>query len=370
MDSYIKKCEPFLIEVPLREKYRTAHGEVSTHKSVIVRLETIDGYQGYGQVDPIPTYSNESAEEVYVVIKKYIAPFLIGKSPYSISSIMEEIDKIFPSNLHLESRAAISIALYDLVGKMLKTPVHSLLGKVYRREIPVVGWIGIEEPEIMSKKAIKKLEEGYKSIKIKITGSEKDVERVAKIREAIGYNVELRADANESLIPINILRKLEKYELKWIEQPFPRRFLDHLVEIKKKIDIPILIDESVSDLSSLLYILKRRLADCIKLKILKQGGIDSVKMMVKICEAEKISCTIGHGFDMSISAMAELHVIASSKHVEEVNEVGGPYDKMNDDIVCEGLEFSKGCYKINDMPGLGLTIDEDKLQKYSRNSIN
>lgn len=362
----IHKCEALLLQLPLKGSYRTSHGEVSHHKSVVVILEASDGTVGVGQVDPIPRYSSETAEEICLVINTYICPLLINESPFNIYSITEEINKIFPDPLHLETKAAVEIALYDLIGKMIKEPLYKIIGGLYRREIPVIGWVGQNPPKIAAKKAVEKLEEGYKAIKVKISNSPEDIERIARVREAIGYNIELRADANEAFIPIDLLKKIERYELKWIEQPAPRRCIDYLAEIRKKTEIPILVDESISDIYSLLDIIKKEAADYVKLKVMKQGGITNIKKMIDICKAYNIKCTIGHGFDMGISALAELHVIASSSPstVEHVNEVGGPFDKMSDDIISNTLEFSKGAFKISDDPGLGATLSEEKLRKY------
>jgi L-alanine-DL-glutamate epimerase-like enolase superfamily enzyme len=355
-----------LIEVPLKGTYRTSHGDVSLHKSVILILETIDGLIGIGQADPIPKYSAETAEEIYVVIKKYLCPLLIGESPFNIPLIMERINDIFPDPIHMESKAIINMALYDLLGKIIKEPIYKILGGMYREEIPVVGWVGREKPDEMAKNAIKKVENGYKAIKVKISNSYDDIDAIAKIRDAIGYNIELRIDANESLLPINFLKKLEKYEPKWIEQPAPRRKIDYLTHIKREINIPILVDESISDLYSLLYVINNHAADYIKLKVLKQGGLDNVKKFIKLCESEGIKCVIGHGFDMNFSASAELQLIASCKltQIEYINEVGGPFDKMKDDIVKYPLDFDKGSFKVPNKPGLGLILDENKLYKY------
>jgi L-alanine-DL-glutamate epimerase-like enolase superfamily enzyme len=364
----LRECKAFLIQVPLKRAHKTSHGEVSYQKSVVVVLETVEGLTGVGQVDPIPKYSIETPEEICLIINSYIRPILVGKQLFSVSSIMDEIYEIFPDPLHLEAKAAVEMALYDLIGKNRKLPLYKIIGKLYRENSPVVGWIGQVPPETAAKEAIGKLEEGYRALKVKIGNTVDDIERIAKIREEIGYSVELRADANEVLIPITLLKKLERYELKWIEQPAPRRHINHLAEIRKKIDIPILVDESVSDIYSLINIIKEKAADYVKLKVMKQGGITNIMKMINICKAYDMKCTIGHGFNMGISASAELHVIAASSTnvVEDVNEVGGPPDKMSDDIINNELEFSKGSFKVSDRPGLGVEISEEKLKRYLR----
>jgi len=367
-DIELRECKALLIQVPLKKTHKTSHGEVSYQRSVVVILETAEGFTGVGQVDPIPKYSVETPEEICLVINSYFRPMLVNKQVFSISSIMDEIYENFPDPLHLEAKAAVEMALYDLMGKVRKLPIYKMIGKLYRENIPVVGWIGQVSPETAGREAIGKLEEGYRALKVKISNNVDDIERIAKIREAVGYSIELRADANEALIPNTLLKKLERYELKWIEQPAPRRHINYLAKIRNKIDIPILVDESISDIHSLINIIKEEAADYVKLKVMKQGGISSVMKMIDICKAYNMKCTIGHGFNMGISASAELHVIAASSTnvVEDVNEVGGPPDKMSDDIISNQLEFSRGSFKVNDRPGIGVEISEEKLRKYLR----
>jgi L-alanine-DL-glutamate epimerase-like enolase superfamily enzyme len=371
----ISKCEAYLIEVPLKDTFRTSQGEYSRHKSVVLLIETSGGLQGIGQVDPVLKYSSETAEEIYVISKRYICNKLIGETIYSTASISYIIEKLraaLPDPLHMETKALVDITLHDLIGKIAKKPVYELLGGLYREEIPVVGWIGRGKPDEVAKKAMSKVEKGYRAIKIKVSRHPEDIEAISKIRELIGYGVEIRVDANESPIPINILRKLERYELKWIEQPAPRRMVDYISEIRRRVAIPILVDESIYDIHSLLEVIRKGAADYIKLKALKQGGLSSLKKAAEICDAFGIGYVVGHGFNMSLGASAELHFMAShsSEYMEPISEIGGPIDKMSDDIVKQHLTFRSGSFRVPKEPGLGLEVDMNKVLKYSEKLLD
>jgi L-alanine-DL-glutamate epimerase-like enolase superfamily enzyme len=366
----ISKCEAWLIEVPLRDTFRTSQGEYSRHKSVILLIETSGGVQGVGQVDPVFKYSSETAEEIYIISRRYVCNMLTGETIYSTASISYIIEKLraaFPDPLHMETKALVDITLHDLVGKITKKPIYELLGGLYREEIPVIGWVGRGKPDEVAKKAISKIEEGYRAIKVKISRHPEDIEAISKIRELIGYDVEIRADANESLIPLSMLRKLERYELKWIEQPAPRRMIDYISEIRRRVAIPILVDESVHDIYSLLEVIRKGAADYDKLKALKLGGLLSLKKATEICDAFGVGYVIGHGFNMYLGASAELHFMAShsSEYMEPISEIGGPADKMRDDIVKHPLIFRSGVFRVPKEAGLGLEVDMNKVFRYS-----
>ena len=122
-------------------------------------------------------------------------------------------------------------------------------------------------------------------------------------------------------------------------------------------------DESIHDLETLLYILKSRAAQFVKVKVQKMGGLLKTYQAVQVAEAFGIPVILGHGFGLTINTLAELHLAASNKAILDGCESVGPF-KMADDVVKEPLLMDRGYLPVPQKPGLGVDLDEEKLKKY------
>jgi len=121
-------------------------------------------------------------------------------------------------------------------------------------------------------------------------------------------------------------------------------------------------DESVLDHASLIRIIRMDAADLVKVKVMRQGGFLNTRRMIAIAEAAGIRCAVGHGFGLGINTVAEI-MLATSKNAIDGLECVGPL-KTSDDIVTRKLDFSAGSIALPGGPGLGVTLDEAKLQRY------
>jgi muconate cycloisomerase len=268
-----------------------------------------------------------------------------------------------------EAKAAIEMALFDLNAKALGVPVHRLLGGAVRQEISLNGWVGMVEPEEAAAIASDFAARGFPSVKVKVgNGVAADSARVAAVRAA-NPGLKIRIDANESLdaeASIALGRAIEKYDIALFEQPVARDDLDEMARVRRAIDIPIMADESVYRLESIIEIIRREAADIIKLKVMKQGGLLRTLQGIEICEAAKIKCVVGHGFGSTLHTLAELHLVAVCDNVLEGCEAVGPI-KLADDVVVDRLSMARGTMAIPAGPGLGASLDPGKLQRYAAN---
>ncbi len=116
-----------------------------------MKVHTDEGTEGVGNVDPDPGYSEESFSETLAAIRQ-LAQNVIGIDPLNILAALDRMDRIFPGKL--DAKAAIEMALFDLKGKALGVPVHSLLGGHLREEITLNGWIGMLSPDEAAREAV------------------------------------------------------------------------------------------------------------------------------------------------------------------------------------------------------------------------
>lgn len=362
----IVRIEPVIVEVPLREPVTGVHGVTSVQKSVLVRVVSDDDIEGWGNVDPTPGYTLESVDDIHAAVTR-LAPVLAGSDPFNLQRALVRMDETVAAQF--EAKAAIEMALWDLKGRALGVPVHSLLGGRIVDEILLNAWIGAVAPAQAAREATEWLARGFTTAKIKVSGaSAEGLERVAAVRAAVGDRMALRVDFNESLTPdesVPFIRSLEPYGLTLVEQPVPRDRIDVLADIRRKITIPLMADESVTSPASLIEIIKRAAADIVKVKVMKQGGLLRTRSMVDCAAAAGLRVVIGHGFGLALSTLAEAAIAATSAAVLPGCEAVGPL-KMSADVVREPLDLGHGILKLTDAAGLGATIDADAVRRYRR----
>jgi muconate cycloisomerase len=294
-----------------------------------------------------------------------IGPALAGADPFNLHRALALMDRAAPGRY--EAIAAVEMALVDLKARALGLPVHSLLGGRVKDEITFNAWIGTVPPGQAAREAAEWLARGFRSAKIKLSGTAPDgIERVAEVRAAVGDRMALRVDFNESLTraeAVPFIRRLEPYGLTLVEQPIPRAEIGGLAEIRRGIAVPLMADESVYGPASLVEIIRREAADMVKVKVMKQGGLLRTLAMVECAAAAGLRVVIGHGFGLTLSTLAEAAVAAVSEAIVDGCEAVGPL-KMAGDVVVEPVRLDRGVLRLEDRPGWGVMVDPDALKRY------
>lgn len=366
MNLPIMHSEIFGVAVPLvGPGFRNAYVTKTTQKSIIVRLTASDGSIGLGNIDPSPGYSVESVEQSLAALRETLADAVQGLDAGNPHRIIEAMDAALPG--FLDAKAAIEMACVDLTARRLGIPVHQYLGGALVERVRFNAWIGILPPIEAAAEASQWRDRGFRSAKIKVGGDmAADRERVKAIREAVGDAMHLRVDANAGYgvdDAIALGKLLEPFHLQLFEQPVAADDLAGLARVRQAIGIPVMADESITDHASLIDVIRAGAADIVKLKVMKQGGFLKCRRMVETAAAAGLGVVIGHGFGLGINTMAEIMLAATSRSVLEGLECVGPL-KTADDIVTEKLDLSSGEMALSAGPGLGVELDEAKLQRF------
>jgi len=359
----IAELEPILVEVPFRRPVAGVHGTRSGQRSVLLRVASDEGIEGWGNVDPTPGYSSMGAEDVCATVRQ-LAAVVIGLDPFNVHRLLAAMEAAVQHRF--EAKALIEMAAWDLTGRALGLPVHVLLGGRVRDEVTLNAWIGTVPPEQAASEALDWLGRGFTTAKIKVSGAGPEGrERVAAVRSAVGDRMALRVDFNESLRreeAIACIDGLEPYGLALCEQPLPRDDIAGLAEIRRAVRTPLMADESVQDETALMEIIRLDAADIVKVKVMKQGGLLRTLRMIEIAAAAGIRSVVGHGFGLSPSTLAEVQVAACSGAVLPGCEAVGPL-KMAGDVVTEPLVLDHGVVSLSDAPGFGFSIDPDAVKR-------
>lgn len=342
------------ISVPLKKPFKTALRTVYNVNDIVVKIITDTGHIGYGEAAPTAVITGDTFGSIKCAIEDYIAPQLKGLEIENLEEIMKRIDKSLLKNT--SAKAAVDIAIYDLFGQYHKSPLYKLLGG-YRKEIISDLTISVNSPEEMAEDSVQAVQLGYKTLKIKVgLDSHMDMERIRAIRDAVGYDVDLRLDANQGWSPkeaVTLLRKMEDkgFDIELVEQPVHAMDLEGLKYVTDNVYTPILADEAVFSPVDAVKIIKNRAADLVNIKLMKTGGIHNALKICSIAEIYGVECMMGSMLESKLSVSAAVH-LAGAKSIITKFDLDAPELCSEDPI--EGGPIFQG-YKItlSDDYGLG-----------------
>lgn len=362
----IESVEVYGVAVPLVGTFSTSYQTANTQRSVVVRLTTSDGTIGLGNVDPVPGYSVESTDDTLSALAERYVPAVLGLDPRNIHRLLDVMDRVGPQ--YLDAKAAIEMACCDASARSQGISVTTLLGGAVKDTLIFNAWIGILAPAKAAAEALYWQERGFTTAKVKVGRDiNADVDRLTAIRAAVGPAFRLRIDANagyDAETSITLAKRVEALGLELFEQPVPADDIAGMARVRQECPfLPIMADESVVDHASLIAVIRANAADLVKVKPMKQGGLLVTRRMLATAEAAGIRCVLGHGFGLGVNTLAEIMLGASAPNVIEGLECVGPL-KTTDDIVITKLDLTRGSIMLPEGPGLGATLDEDKLERY------
>lgn len=379
----ITKIETIPIRLPTRRVHQWASLTTPIGVYVIIKLHTDQGLIGLGEAPVLKDwggdhgkYFGETPQTTVHVINDILAPALAGQDPgrfESVHALMDQAVKGYPY-----CKAAIDAALYDVVGKALQVPAYQLLGGLCRERIPIAHSLGLMEIEKAVAEAVQAKSEGVKTIKLKGgVDYKRDVELVERIRQAIGPDLNICVDANQGYptakAAVRITRAMEEFNLLYMEQPVEG--IDQMAEVARRVDTPIMADESAWTPEDAIEIVRKKAADIISLYTTKPGGMFKAKKVAAVAEAAGLKCNVNGSVETGVGNAANIQLAASTGVVTYgcVVPVSTPKGKgkggiagiyYQDDIITEPFAYADGDVIVSSKPGLGIDLDEDKLTQY------
>lgn len=326
------------VDLKLTTPFRISRGVQAISSNVIVQINAND-YTGYGEASP-SEYYGESVETVLACISMFAGN--LGDDPFLIEDILERLDEII--RLHPSAKAAVDMALYDLIGKMLGVPLYKLLGLNPKRTPHTSFTIGIDTPNNMAKKAL--VARDYPILKVKV-GTKNDLAIIKAIRDVSPAII--RVDANTGWTPkeaIKMINALAPYNIEFVEQPVPAHDLAGLKLIRENVPIPIIADEScvtVEDIPGL-----AGCVDGVNLKLMKSNGITAVLKMIHVARAHNLRIMLGCMIESSLAITAAAHLTPLVDYADLDGNL------LIDNDPYEGVKVVNGKLELPDAPGLGI----------------
>lgn len=343
------------ISVPLRVPFKTALRSVNSVEDVIVEIHTDTGAVGYGESPPTGVITGDTSLSVIGAFRDHIGKVLTGRDVDEFEDLMILINGCIEKNT--SAKAAADMALWDLYGQLYGIPVYKLLGGS-RKSIATDITISVNEPEEMARDSISASERGFDCLKVKVGREpEKDTARLKAIRDAVGYGVKLRIDANQGWKPkeaVRILRGMENegLDIEFVEQPVNAHDIEGLKYVTDRVGIPVLADESVFSPVDALKVLQMRAADLVNIKLMKCGGIYNALRIAALAELHGVECMIGCMLESKLSVNAAVHLACAKRVITKV-DLDGPALCLEDPII-GGAVFDEKDITVSDEPGLGI----------------
>lgn len=366
--ALIRKVEVLPVAVEFRTAFNIGVGSVGGKgepgKHVFVRIETADGQVGWGATNTVPNWSYETVEAVTGTLKYHLAPLALGRSAFEWNTLKKQMDeKIRPavSNGAPFAKSALEIAFLDLAGKMTGQPVHRLLGGKLHNTIDLCYAVSIDEPKAMAEEVSRW--PACRCFKVKVSGdADKDLARLRAISEVRG-DIVIWLDANQSYQPIALERFLaaisEFKNIRCFEQPVRSEDWLGLARVREKSPYPLAIDEGCFSSFDVARMSRLDAADLVVLKVPKSGGVTNCYKSAVVAEANGIGL-LGSGLtDAGVSFMAAIHLY-STLDLLLPPELNGP--QFLTDMMADGIEMKGVTVTVPDLPGLGITVPEDKLR--------
>ena len=364
-DLTITALEIFLVRWPLKMKRRHGVGDIErTMPGVIIKIATDAGLVGWGEAAPWAVFTG-TAESCAAAIDVYFRPKLIGADPTAITALMDVLEHEVVA--HTEAKAAVEMALLDILGKRLQAPIAQLLGGFVRREVPMSVSIANPDFDEDIEFAKRLAGDGVRLFKVKtgFLSHGDDLQRMERLRAELPAQTELRIDYNQGLEPWDALQKIRDMEIfhpRFIEQPVPRDQRAALAAITAAIDTPIMADESVFSPAEAIEMVRMQLCDCVSIKIMKAGGIRRAREIAAIAEAAGIAGYGGTMFEGGLASAAGLHFVAATPNVKLGAEFYTSTYVMGVEILATPIEIREGNTIVPSGPGLGVEIDEGAVR--------
>jgi L-alanine-DL-glutamate epimerase-like enolase superfamily enzyme len=356
------ECVPY--KIPYHHPIVAASGTLTSAEHVLIRIHTSEGAVGISEAVARPFVYGESQTSIVAAVREWFEPLLVGSDPFAVEDLLSKLSWI-PANNTVHG--AIDVALHDIRGKATKLPAWRMLGGV-GKAMRVTHLLTAADPQEAAEEATKAVERyGVTSFKIKVGGDvDSDVARVAAIRNAVGGAAAIHLDANHGWSAeqaIRALTTMAPYNIDLVEEPCPAEDLIGRQRLSRHLSVTVMADESAPTLASASRELLTGSSRALSIKTTRTGFTVSGKL-VALANALGARAVIGSQADGMIGAAASLAFGSAHPSVACEPAELDYYTILTDQLVIDPLIVLDGSLAPSDAPGIGVDIDEDKLNHY------
>ncbi|QEW23657.1 Muconate cycloisomerase 1 (plasmid) [Marinibacterium anthonyi] len=369
----IDKIETRILDIPTIRGHVLSMATMRTQTAVLVTIRFSDGSEGLGEGTTIGglSYCAESPESIRSAIDVYIAPALTGRDADDVNGALQLIDKSVRGNNI--AKTAVEIALWDGLGKRLGVSVSQLFGGAVHDRLPVAWTLasGNSDTDIAeAQQMIETRRHNIFKLKIGKRTVREDVEHVARISQALGDAASIRVDVNQAWSLAEArwgLKGLQEIGCELVEQPVEAHDIAGMAELTRSHEIAVMADEVLGGPEDALTVAGARAADVFAVKVAQSGGLKRGAEVVAIAQAAGIGLYGGTMLETGLGTAAALQLFATVEKLHWGTEFFGPL-LLTDEILAEPIGYRDFCVEIPSGPGIGVTLDPDKVDYFSRDA--
>lgn len=367
----IDQIETLILDIPTIRGHVLSMATMRTQTAVLVKIKFSDGSEGVGEGTTIGglSYGPESPEGIQSAIETYIAPALLGGDADNISGAIQLIDRMVKGNRI--AKTAVEIALWDGLGKRLNVPVSQMFGGAVHNKLPVAWTLASGNSEKDIAEALQMIDTRRHNIfKLKIgkRSVSEDVAHVARIKQAVGDAASVRVDLNMAWSLQDArwgLKGLQDAGCELVEQPVPARYRRAMAELTRSYEIAIMADEALNGPEDAIEVVAAKAADVFAVKIGQSGGLKRASEVIAIAQAAGLGLYGGTMLETGLSTAAALQLFSTVETLHWGTELFGPL-LLTEDILAEPIVYRDFCVEVPNGPGIGATLDPDKIAFFRR----
>ncbi len=350
----ISRAEAWRCDMTLAEPYTIAYETVDKAANIFLVIEA-GGLRGCGCAAPDEPVTGETPKATLALFQDQIVPALKGRDPLRPAYLLDQLKPLLQGRP--SARAAVDMALWDLMGHASGLPLWRMFGG-YRRRILTSVTIGILPVDETVARARDFIGQGFQCLKLKGgLDPDLDAERVLKVREAVGERIHLRFDANQGYTveqTMAFVGAVRRGKLELIEQPTPKGEPDLLGRAAASVSLPVMADESLVSLRDAFRLARRDLADMVNVKLMKVGGLSEALKIDAVSQSAGIEVMVGCMDEAALGIAAGLQYALARRNVHFA-DLDGHLDLL-DDPTDGAVILRDGWLMAKEEPGLGFTF--------------
>jgi L-alanine-DL-glutamate epimerase-like enolase superfamily enzyme len=371
----IESLDVYPLEYPtkLYFKFFTTPLGASGRPAVMIKLTTDTGMVGWGQAVPISTWSDETLETSTIALRNYFGPALKGLDVEEIAGAHAAMNKairpVFSTGMPL-TRAAIDMALHDLIGKVQNRNLAELWGRTRRGRVELSWTVNVTSLDGVDASVEEGKRLGYRHFNVKVAPDPAfDAQVVRKVRDAAPEGF-LWVDANTGYdleTALAVAPKFAELGVQVFESPLPPNRISGYQALRKQGAVPIYMDEGVVDPVALEEFIKLGMLDGMAMKPARCGGLTSNKRQIELCMEHGLKW-VGSGLcdpDLSLGAALSLY---DAYDLDTAAVLNGP-QFLDASVLKSPVVVEDAIAQVPDGPGLGLEVDEEKLKELSEKTV-
>lgn len=369
----ISRIDVFPLRLPMKRNFLISGGSVGRADQgaphVYVRVVDDQGGEGWGEARPSHRWSAETLESVVTTLRRYIAPALTGVEAADLQRVHQIMNREIKGGLDAGqpiAKAAVDMALHDLIGKRRGLCLSGLWLASFRDTLRLSYLISTPDPEEAAKQARQARQSGFSGVDVKIgLDPRRDVDVLEAVKaEAPGLF--FRVDANQAYtLPraVRLAKRMETLGVDVFEQPLPACDLHGHAELRRKIHLPVALDESIWTPGDVIRAIRLEACDMIVVKCTKMGGLSGAKRCGEIAGEAGLELLGGGLTESSLGLAAGAHLF-NYLGIETPVDLNGPFF-LKEDPVKEGPEIQQGGkVRLPNRPGIGCRVEAADVERF------